>query len=358
MNRFMLIIILASFWACEEDMDITEFEDEFGEYRSELRIEAILDPVNPENSIVRIDQTILVTDTSIFNGRDDDGDWNPLTDDIGGDGMIGGTDGGPPKDDGEGNGIPDQGEPHVDEYDEILPQIHDTSAIVTLVELGTVGGPVIDFVWEADADSFEVMANVVEPGFVSPGELEWEYVTYGGYRPLAGDYSIDYEKEYEFQISSGDRLIKGPVKPLRPPSFIVDEPGDSLDADTLRIVLSDSSLFLWTMETDAFVCWVVVEIVLGPDSLSLVTSHPAGTWGEDDRSTGGDLLSLYFPGLYRWIVTVPSQAYGAYFYSDLPMRDKELSNLRDDDKQVVLGIAGSAATSVQYVRIVEASDTQ
>lgn len=355
MNRIPLIIILVLFWACQEEVDIAQFEDEFGEYESELRIEAILDPVNPENSIVRIDRTILVTDTSIFNGRDDDGDWDPLTDDVGEDGIIGVSDGfGPPKDKGEGNGKPDQGEPHVDEYDEVLPLLHDSTATIALVEAGTVGGQVIDFVWMAIADSFKVLAIQVEPGFVSPEELEWEFVTYGAYRPVAGDYTIDYGQEYEFQISSGDRLITGPVKPLRPPTFFVDD--HTPDADTLRIELNESSRFRWTTEPDATVTWVTVELVLGPDSLQLVTTHPAGPTdqAEDGSWIGEDILSLYFPGLYRWTVVVPNRAYGAYFYSDLPMRDEQLSNLRDDEGRVILGIAGSSAPNIQYVRLIEA----
>ncbi len=353
MNRALPLLGLIILLGCQEELSITEFEDEFRDYRSELRIEAILDPVNPWNSIVRVDSTILITDTTIFNGRDDDGDWDPLTDDVGEDGIIGGSDElGPEKDKGEGNGIPDQGEPHVDEYDEILPQIHDTTATITLVEIGT-GFPVIDFAWEAVADSFQVLATQVEPGFVTAEQLEWEYITYGGYRPIAVWDRINYRQEYQFQINSGERLITGPVKPLHPPTFLVDD--HTPDADTLRIELNDFSRFRWTTESEATVFWVVVELVLGHDSLQLVVSHPAGptAQAEDGDWIGEDILSLYFPGLYRWTVTVPNRAYGAYFYSSLPMRDEQLSNLRDDDGKVVLGIAGSSATRVQYVRILE-----
>ena len=45
----------------------------------------------------------------IFVGMDDDGDWVLATDDVGADGLPGTSD------TGEGNGIPDFGEPHVDE---------------------------------------------------------------------------------------------------------------------------------------------------------------------------------------------------------------------------------------------------
>ncbi len=243
----------------------------------------------------------------------------------------------------------------MDEYDEILPLIHETGATITLVEKAHPQTLVMDFVWMAVADSFEAF-TVLEAGINTADDLVWEWVTYGGYRPIPGDYSIDYDMEYEFQIGSGGRLITGPVEPLRPPTFIVDDPVDSLDADTLRIDLNESSRFRWTTEQAASVFWVTVELVLGPDSLQLVTTHPAGATGqlEDGSWIGEDILSLYFPGLYRWTVAVPSRSYGAYFYSNLPMRDEQLSNLRDDEGKVVLGIAGSSAIKIQYVRLVEA----
>ena len=48
---------------------------------------------------------------------------------------------------------------------------------------------------------------------------------------------------------------------------------------------------------------------------------------------------------------MPSRAYGAYIYSRLPLRDEQVSNFRDQDGNVVLGVAGSAAEASQYVRI-------
>ncbi|MCH7859842.1 MAG: hypothetical protein IID14_09125 [Candidatus Marinimicrobia bacterium] len=86
-----------------------------------------------------------------------------------------------------------------------------------------------------------------------------------------------------------------------------------------------------------------------------VTSHPAGVVGKTDDGDriGNEIISIFFPGLYRWTVAVPSRAYGAYIFSELPMRDEQLSNLRDENDRVVLGIAGSTSPSIQYVRILE-----
>ncbi len=369
MNRVLPLVGLILLLGCQEELSIAEFEDEFREYESELRIEAILDPVNPWNSIVRVDRTILITDITIFDGVDNDSDWvafedqnengqwdegEPLNDDVGEDGVIGGSGGfGPEKDEGEGNGRPDQGEPHVDEYDEILPQIHVSTATVTLVELIT-GDPVIDFVWDPQADSFRVAAGPQGAGLLGVPE-EWETVTYGGYRPLAINDSISYDKQYEFQIVTDDQRITGPVDPLRPPTFInsLESP---LNVDTLVVTAGSGESLRWRTEEDATVVWVAMEEV-GPDSLELLMSHPSEAIDQldDGRWIGEHVLGVFFPGLYRWTITVPDRAYGAYFYSNLPMRDEQLSNLRDenDDDRVVLGIAGSMAASVQYVRIIE-----
>ena len=356
MNRALPMLGLVLLLGCQEQLSIAEFEDEFGDYRSELRIEAILDPVNPWNSIVRVDRTILITDTTIFNGLDDDGDWT-LADDVGADGIVGVTDGfGPPPDEGEGNGRPDPGEPHVDEFDEILPQLHDSTATVTLVELET-GVPVIDFVWNPQADSFLVADGPLEAGF-GPGTDKFVMVTYGGYHPVAIYDSISYNKQYEFRIVTDAQRITGPVDPLLPPTFIDDLESDLL-VDTIEVTAGSGDRVRWRTEPDATVFWVLVEKVVGPDSLEFVSSHPAGPTSKarDGDWIGEEILSFYFPGLYRWTVTVPNRAYGAYFYSNLPMRDEQLSNLRDDDGEVVLGIAGSSAAKVQYVRILKNPDS-
>ena len=53
----------------------------------------------------------LLIDESRANGVDEDGDWNPATDDVGADGQPG------TGDQGEGNGRPDSGEPNFDDLD-------------------------------------------------------------------------------------------------------------------------------------------------------------------------------------------------------------------------------------------------
>ncbi len=341
--------------SCQKEMSITEFTDDYGDYGEELRIEAILNAVDPMQSIVRVDRTVRIDDTILFNGVDDDGDWVALTDDTGEDGVFAG-DGqfGSETDEGELNNVPDPGEPHVDEYDEIISQLHDSTLTIQLFD-STSGALLMNFAYSAQADSFEYTYSTVGEVSFSMDDMITEIVYYGGYRPIPTDepVEIEYYKGYEFQITtSTGRVIKGTTTPLPPAVF---QTYDSLMVDDDTLTVSNDGRFQWTTDFDATVTWVTVERVFSPDSIVMVVSHPAGPTGPsaDGGWIGEDIMGLYFPGLYRWTVAVPSREYGAYIYSNLPMRDKRLSNLRDDDGQVVLGIAGSAAPAVQYVRVVE-----
>ncbi|UCH09399.1 MAG: hypothetical protein JSU61_09180, partial [Fidelibacterota bacterium] len=297
--------------------------------------------VEPMSSIVRMDWTILVTDTTIFNGRDDDGDWDPEVDDVGDDDGI-----------GEDNGQADPGEPHVDEIDEILPQIHDTTATVALYDLAA-GQLVMDFAWDWQADSFKVEAEMPDELKESMDEVPLVVVTYGAYKPSALYDTIHIDHNYEFRITTSEHVITGLVEPLPPPVYDINP--EATIGDTLLVAAGTLGQFSWITVPEATVYWVLVEQVLGPDSLHTVVSHPAAPFEQRDDGywIGQDILSLYLPGLYRWTVSVPSRAYGAYVYSQLPMRDEKVSNLRDENGEVVLGIAGSAASATQYVRILD-----
>ena len=144
-NAAGLSVILLLLLSCTEELSIADFAEYYKNYEQEIRIEGLLDNSNFANSIIRVDRTILVTDTSLYNGRDDNGDWVPYTDENGNNRWdegeplnddIGFNYGGPNDEpEGRGNGIADAGEPHVDDYIEILPQIHDsTMASVILRE--------------------------------------------------------------------------------------------------------------------------------------------------------------------------------------------------------------------------------
>jgi hypothetical protein len=244
----------------------------------------------------------------------------------------------------------------VDELDEILPQIHDATVTVILWD-STANSIILDFAWNPAADSFTVAAGPpmgppMGPNH-GPDEERVEVVTYGAYKPTAGDDTIviDHDHVYEFRITTDEHLITGTVYPLPPPVFDIDPLAKV--GDTLMVAPGGLGQLTWTTVQEATVYWVLIEKVLGPDSLRTMISHPSAPVEQRDDGSwiGQEPLSMFPPGLYRWTVSVPSRAYGAYVYSQLPMRDEQVSNLRDENGEVVLGIAGSAASASQYVRI-------
>ena len=356
---FTILLITSK---CDKKIPITEFEDDFQEYKSEPRIEAVLNTTNLQESVVRIDRTILVTDTSLYDGRDNDGDWEgyedlngngkwdegePLNDDIGDD--IDGSEGGREPEGGRGDNQPTEGEPHVDELDEILPHIHDSSFTVTLYEKGS-GEKAIDFKWTSNADQFTYIEN--------PDTEVEETVTYGGYVPdkIYID-SIDYKKEYEFEFSKKDTTITGNVAPV-PPAVFQDSPNATQKGDTLVFERNSMGKVIWETQKEASVYWIIVKRIYSPDSIEIVDDRAMISVAEDEdgNNIGKDFADLYAPGLYKWEVVVPSMAYAKYFYSNLPIRDKELNNLRDQYNNVVLGISGSVAISSTYVRVINGDE--
>jgi len=97
MIKFIFLLIISTVWfSCEKDLNISDFKDEFGNYQAELKIEGLLHPDKPEDSIIRIIKTSVITDNDLYNGIDDDGDGD------------------------------------IDEYDEILPLVQDTSAAIVI----------------------------------------------------------------------------------------------------------------------------------------------------------------------------------------------------------------------------------
>lgn len=352
-SMFMIIFLGGG---CEEEMLLTEFTDYGFEYTPEICIEAILDAENPQATVVRIDYSMAVTDTSIFNGRDDDGDWRPfsdlngngdwdpnepLNDDVGEDGMASTDSEFLQPDDGEGDGIPTDGEPHIDELDEIIGQLHDSTWVVELFKAGS-GNKVADFQWSEVADSIEI--------FINNNDEAQEAVYFGGYKLSALYEPIDYSARYRFTVSSGNRVIEAEFQPEPPVSFLTSF--FEMNNDTLIATTADTLAPIWTSGSEPIVYWVKTERIYSADSIEVIGDHPAAPIRvQDSLYIGGDFTTFYFPGLYRWTVYVPSRNYGQYVYTNLPITDSSVSNWRDENNEVVLGCAGSMAGRSIYVRI-------
>ena len=225
--NLLLLILLLLFSSCTKEIDISEFSDDFAGYQSELRIEALILP-SDNTAIVRIDRSVLINETELFNCIDDNygiiskdvcnaienstwhgtdgvdetapcGNWNLETDDVGSDGIDSNQPSGqqPDSDGTESNGVPDCGEPNVDEYEEYLPDIHVTDCTVIIIhdnqscnlEYDIAGGNF--FYSSGKGKGFFLFENM-------------SVVNYGAYRPdvsCDGFNWKDFDGEYSFEAN-------------------------------------------------------------------------------------------------------------------------------------------------------------
>jgi hypothetical protein len=360
--NILIILILIVISSCTEELSIADFADDFSSYTSELRIEAILNPTDFMNSIVRVDKTILVTDTILFNGLDDNGNWvgytdvngngvwdedEPLNDDIG-------VSSGREENVGRGNGIPDKGEPNVDEYAEILPLIHDsTMTSISLIKKSS-GDLVAEFEWKSKAGTIEEFHRGVSIGSGTQEVTDYlEIFYYGGYKP-ADQYTnvqIEFGQEYEFQIqTSGGNIIYGTTIPFPPAELVME--GTIWDADTLLLNSNQNNLVQFLTNDYVSLGNFTFREFINKDSLSF--SHSAFFPPNVMDQTGYTIFELapsMFPlGLSHLTVSILDNRYSQYFISSLPLRDETLSNLRDQNGNVILGIAGSTTVTMLYVK--------
>jgi len=283
-NRLLIIVGLLSIYSCEKELLITEFSDDFSNYKSELKIEAIIFPTE-KTAIVRIDKSVLITDISQYDCIDDDygrtteqecenlegfwhgdadstiascGDWNPDIHDIGIDGVKG-----DPSDDdgdcddcsygdrlcqencrdedsiGENNGVPDCNEPNVDNYSEFLPDIHvqgdGCTVRITKIDTLDLSEEICEFTFNSTAGAFfDVRYTGSDERSSSPlvDDIYQEY--YGAYIPNEDcsptmwaneDGSLDTGSEYSFyadcsKAGFGIVISKEPIRVSDPVVFV------------------------------------------------------------------------------------------------------------------------------------------
>jgi hypothetical protein len=362
------LFVLFRLHGCQKEVPLSDFAQYFANYQPELRIEAILDSVNPANSIIRIDRTIQFNDTLLFNGIDEDGDWEsftdlnqngkwdkgePLNDDLGQDGHAGNDAGFPARDKGEGNGKPDRGEPDVDETDEILPLLHDSTATVQIIHINS--GEVISFSWQTNADSFEVTDYSKQLA-----DQEFEIITeyYGAYRPQQNPApTLNFDEEYLLWIESprfGQTITARTI--LRQPVTFIDTL-TTKNGDTLLIDFKKPSGIFWSSDIRCSTYYLTMRQIHRPDSMTVQYEHPSFPIERFNDLAPGQLvgfepiISLLTPGLFQFTVSALNEDYGTYYLSSLPMKDPTKSNLRDQHGNVVLGAFGAVAHNHIYIRI-------
>ena len=247
-RRYFLLFLFIL--ACKKDLDITEFSSDFSDYKPELRIEALILP-GDSTAIVRIDKSFLITDTELYDCRDNDfgeisldscntiegiwhgkegidtiadcGNWNPFLHDIGSDGTMSIDENGDgkyegwediaPDDDGtENNGSPDCGEPNVDNYAEILPGVHNSLCDVYINKISDKSTETCDFHFADTAGHF--FDYRYTGGKADPTLEDIEMINYGAYVPNADcskNYWGDYNAQYKLNCDcseSGFGIIK------------------------------------------------------------------------------------------------------------------------------------------------------
>jgi len=353
MNKLLFFTISILIIGCTKDINISEFSDDFDFYERELRIEAILTPTDFMNSVVRVDKTILITDTTVYNGRDDNGNWVGFHDENGngvrdeGEGLIddiGDSDG-----KGRDNGKPDPGEPNVDEIEEILPHIHDSTMVsVNLIDKSS-GNVIAEYEWKTKAGINQ------HYGYHEGAPKFFGNPYYGGYKPKPqyAEIKIDVEKEYEFQITTkNNKVISGSTTAYKPAEIINE--GLTWDVDTLILNEDDKIISFLADERVTLGSFSFYRVGVYPKPGTLIYDYNTIFPPEESDITGSSLLRLpksAFPiGLSKLDLAVLDDDYSQYILSNLPLKDDALSNLRDQDGNVVLGIAGSASITTIYVK--------
>ena len=253
MNIRLLLFVCLICFSCKKELDINDFTDDFNFYEPELRIEALILPTD-NTAIIRIDRSTRLDEglnkEGYYNCLDDDNDWNYyycaladtsyemksqcisacseecvlhfyacdsdsttfidrsscieycaegkcITDDVGNDGKafdeigFGGETIGFDADGSEGDGDPDCGEPNVDEFDEILPNIHVNNCDVYIIQ----GKDSCRFIFQEDGGSF------FEDVSFKDEILDAELIPYGAWVPDTDKCNVSFNKfdeEYSF----------------------------------------------------------------------------------------------------------------------------------------------------------------
>ena len=283
---FLLIIL-----GCKKELDIEDFSFNFSSYKSEIRIEALILPAD-STAIVRIDKSVLINDTDLYDCIDNDygtisldscnsiseaiwhgvegdliadcGDWNPLIHDLGTDGKAAQDNNGngkftdfgdtaPDEDGSEGNGVPDCGEPNVDSFEEILPNIHEKSCKVEVYKNNNDGSTSLcNLVYNSNGGEF--FNNKYTRSRTNPIFENIESVSYGAYIPEAScsnTFWIDYSAKYEFYADCSDAgygivRSKEPINLPRPVIFFDEqdiEVNDILNCDNYSCLENSSSIW-------------------------------------------------------------------------------------------------------------------
>ena len=69
--KIISLLLFLNLFSCTKELNITDFADDYINYESELKVEAVILPTE-NTAIVRIDKSFLLTDTLLYDCIDDD----------------------------------------------------------------------------------------------------------------------------------------------------------------------------------------------------------------------------------------------------------------------------------------------
>ncbi len=141
----------------------------------------------------------LLIDERRDNNIDEDGDWNLAFDDVGIDGLGPGDNGYPGPDFGEGNGIPDQGEPNFGRTD---PDESDQIGLTSFNFFSNQAAP--------DLSIDSLLWGRMTPGrfdVVPPTPQDGDFIYASGYFPLVpGNGNVDVKERFSVALLFGEDL--------------------------------------------------------------------------------------------------------------------------------------------------------
>ncbi|MDE0297946.1 MAG: hypothetical protein OXN17_04895 [Candidatus Poribacteria bacterium] len=323
--RISAILLLSAIClSCERDLDISDFEDDFGNYQPELKVTGRLRQEKPHDSIVRIIRTEAITDADVFNGIDDDGD-------------------------GE-----------IDEYDETLPLIQDTTATVTVTNLDSGEKFEFQYVELVDRETVRYRNDF-------DGEGAAIVIPDGGYKPISSRFQVELYARYRIEIQSkmSEKTITGETTVYPPVEFIDIDTLSVFDGDRITLKSDDEKAIYWKSDFSVTSYIITVEVperirenriesafvasYLSSRERDLTETHGVSIGKENfyvgRRLNAGKTLKITVESL--------NPEYGRYIFLSLPLNDARRSNLRDQDGKPVMGAFGSTAAKTIYVSIEE-----
>jgi hypothetical protein len=263
------------------------------------------------NSIIRVIRTSTITDNDLYNGIDDDGD-------------------------GE-----------IDEEDEILAQVQDTSATVKVIKLDT--GETIIFNYVEQADSTIIFDENDNASFVY----------YGGYKPVSANFQLENYAQYQLEVYSQrfDKTVTA-ITTVYPSVEYIDTLYTFQDS-VVTMNVSDSKEIFWKSDTEVSTYYIKYEEgdQLQTNDWELVDNY--FTIRDNDLTDAysnvsvgrGFIFGVNYNTFLRFTVTSLNPDYGRYVISSLPLKDPNRTNLRDENGNPVMGSFGAIADKRLYVVI-------